>query len=422
MLKSQNLKRYFQFALVVLAAGSIFPLIYLRTGYQETILEVFGMSISQLNTIYTILGIVFTVGYFPSGILADKFSAKRLLTVSVFMTGLAGLWFAQIPSHSNVLIIFTIWGIFSVFTFWAAHLKLVKLLCKKEEEGRFFGILDGGRGVVEAVLASVAILIFSNILGGRDDLETTRTALASVIYMYSIVLIVVAVLVGIFVSPDRSKAGSEPKEKPQKSTVGFADILKVFKNIPIMMLGFIIFAGYSLWWTYFYFGGFLQTNIGASAVTVGVVMLVCQWMRPVGGIISGFLADKFGKARIVALSTIVTSILLIVIATLPAGLGNGVFYALIVGTSLSLFFLRGTFWSLLGDCEVEEGVLGIAIGCVSFFGYLPDIILPIGINILIYDFNFGDTGFYTPYFIASSILGIASVFLIRKFYTMTKKG
>jgi len=40
----EKLRRYFQFALVVLAAGAIYLLVYLRTNYQESILEVFGMS------------------------------------------------------------------------------------------------------------------------------------------------------------------------------------------------------------------------------------------------------------------------------------------------------------------------------------------------------------------------------------------
>lgn len=159
-METKNYSRYFQFFLIILAAGSIYPLIYLKTNYQETILEVFGISLVDLNGIFSFLGVAFILGYFPSGWLADRFSSKKLIFISLLVCGLTGIWFAQVPSYPIVIVIFTIWGLFSVFTFWSAHLKLVKLISKKEEEGRFFGALDGGKGIVEAILASIAILIF----------------------------------------------------------------------------------------------------------------------------------------------------------------------------------------------------------------------------------------------------------------------
>ena len=42
-MKKDNLRRYLQFALIVLAAGAIYPVIYLRTNYQVTLLEVFNL-------------------------------------------------------------------------------------------------------------------------------------------------------------------------------------------------------------------------------------------------------------------------------------------------------------------------------------------------------------------------------------------
>lgn len=118
MMENSKLQRYFQFFLVVLAAGAIFPIIYLRTNYQETLLEVFGITLQQLNTIYSVLGIVWVAGYLPSGVISDKFSAKKLLVVSLLGTAAGGFWFARIPGFGGVAVIYGIWGLFSVFTFW----------------------------------------------------------------------------------------------------------------------------------------------------------------------------------------------------------------------------------------------------------------------------------------------------------------
>ena len=54
-------KKYFQFFLIVLAAGAIYPIIYLKTNYQVTLLQVFNMSLPQLNSIYSVLGIVWVI-------------------------------------------------------------------------------------------------------------------------------------------------------------------------------------------------------------------------------------------------------------------------------------------------------------------------------------------------------------------------
>jgi MFS family permease len=396
----QSLRRYFQFFLVVLAAGAIFPIVYLRTNYQQTLLEVFGLSLQQLNTIYTVLGIVWTVGYLPSGFLSDKFSAKWLMVISLFGTAAGGFWFAQVPGTRAVMVIYGIWGIFSVFTFWSAHMKLVKLLSKKEEEGRFFGILDGGRGVVEALLASLALFIFSRVLGSSSDVVDKRAAIVSVIYMYSIALTVIAILIWIFVK-DKDE-GEAKRGAADKFHISY--IPKLVKNGSLYLHAAIVFFGYAVFWTVYYIGGFLQTNLGAAPVTVGVVTVVILWMRPVGGFIGGFFADKFGKAKTIAVSMIGAALFLAATAILPPTMAKGLFYALVIVLGIFLYSIRGTYWSILGDDKFDPALLGTAIGTISLMGYLPDIILPIFNSFL---FNtFGGKGGYNAYFLSSAGLAV----------------
>ncbi|WP_153730761.1 MFS transporter [Sporosarcina obsidiansis] len=422
---SNNLKRYFQFALIVLAGGAIFPLIYLRTNYQETILEVYGISLADLNIILSVLGIAYVVGYFPSGWMADRFSAKKLLSISLLAVGLAGIWFAQVPSYPYVIVIFVIWGIFSVLTFWSAHLKLVKLISKKEEEGRFFGILDGGKGVIEAILASVAVYIFSLVLGKSSALADKTDALVSVIYMYSGVLIVVSILIMIFVQVDdptlkETKDVHTADKLKKASAVNLYSFKKVLTNKSVLLLGGIIFMSYIVAWTVYYVGGFLQTNIGVTASTVGTITVMMLWMRPIGGVLGGYLGDKFNKSLILILSLLIAVIVLFVIALLPAGLPHIYFNILVILIGLSIYSIRGLYWSLLGDCDIEDEVLGLSIGLVSFIGYLPDIMLPLIVSGLMT--TYGDSGGYNAYFIFSAIAGILAILFTVMFSKTVKKN
>jgi MFS family permease len=415
-MSQEKFRRYFQFLLVVLAAGAIFPVIYLRTNYQETILQVYNMTLPQLNTIYSVLGMVFVVGYFPSGLLSDRFSAKKLLAISLFGTALGGFWFAQVPSYTSVVLIFSMWGFFSVFTFWSSHMKIVKLLAKENEEGRFFGILDGGRGVVEAVLASVAILIFSGILGASLALADKRAALVGVIYMYSAVLLITSILIMIFVEDDKKMLASSDVAAPK---FRFSDLKTLFKNKYVYLHGAIIFMGYAVFWTVYYLGGFLETNIGVDPVSVGTVMVVVLWMRPVGGFIGGFLADKFGRTTVQIGALAAAALCLTGVAVLPATTGVTVFYGLVVLLGVFLYAIRGTYWSLLGDYKIEAALLGTAIGVISFIGYLPDIILP-QYNSFLWA-TFGGNGGYNAYFISSAVIGLVGVVLVFVFGKLVKK-
>ena len=402
-MENQQLKRYLQFFLVVLAAGAIFPIIYLRTYYQETMLEVFGITLQQLNTIYSILGLVWVAGYLPSGLLSDKFSAKNLLVISLLGTALGGFWFAQVPGFGGVAVIYGIWGIFSVFTFWSAHMKIVKLLSTRNEEGRFFGILDGGRGVVEALMASFALFIFSRILGDSLDLADKRASIVAVIYMYSIVLTVVAILIWFFVKEeDADQAGRTQTEKFR-----FSDLPKLLGNKYLYLHGAIVFLGYAVFWTYYYVGGFLQTNLGAAPVTVGAVTVTLTWMRPVGGFVGGYFADKAGKTNTIATSLGGAAVCLALLAILPISVAQSVFFAIAILLAVFLFAIRGTYWSILGDDGFANARMGTAIGAISLIGYLPDIILP-QFNSFLFN-TFGDNGGYNAYFLSSAVMAVAGI-------------
>lgn len=423
-MQTSNFKRYFQFSLIVLAGGAIFPLLYLRTNYQETILEVYGLSLSDLNIILSALGIAYVIGYFPSGWIADRFSAKKLLAVSLLGVGAAGIWFAQVPSYPSIIMIFVIWGIFTVLTFWSAHLKLVKLISKKEEEGRFFGILDGGKGVVEAVLASIAITMFSAVLGTSTAIADQEAALVSVVYMYSIILIIVAILVMLFVSKDEtSKVETEQVDnneiKKESKKVGLDSIKKVLTNKSVLLLGVIIFMSYIVAWTIYYVGGFLQANIGITASAAGTITVVMLWMRPIGGVLGGFLGDKFGKSYILILSLILATVVLSFMALLPSDLPQIYFNILVIFIGLSVYSIRGLYWALLGDCDIEENELGLSIGLVSFIGYLPDILLPLLVSWMMT--SFGETGGYNAYFIFSAIAGVIAIVVTFIFSMDVKK-
>lgn len=416
--KDSIIRRYIQLALVVSSAGVIYPIAYLKNNYQETLLAVYNLSIQDLNTIFMALGIISVITYFPSGLLCDKFSCKKLLIISLAGTAAGGFWFATVPGFGGVVAIYMLWGIFSILTFWSAHMKLIKLLARPEEQGRFFGILDGGRGLIEAVLGVIAVAMFANLMGSNPGAAEQRSAMVALVYLYTIAIVVVMVLIIIFMDDDKNPEGMFSTGTYEKSVIRLSDCKELVKNKSIFVLSGIIFTAYMLTWTLYYFSGFLQTNVGIDAVTVGVVMTVVLWLRPVGGFVGGFLGDKFGRAKTIFTVLLCASIGLVVVSMMPVASGNTVFIVMILILSFFIYAVRGTYWSLMDDCKVNPKIIGTTMGFTALLGYLPDIVTPY-FNTWMFN-HYGPNGGYNAYFVGSAVVGAVGVALIAVFMKMTK--
>jgi sugar phosphate permease len=412
-----NAKRYFQFSLLLLAAGSIYPLLYLRQSYEITVLKAFDLTSADLNGFYAILGVVYALSYLPSGWLADKFSPRLLIAFSLWLVGALGFWFSTYPSKMALSIIFTGWGIAAGLTFWAALIKGVKLLAESAEQGRFFGILDGGRGLIEAVLATIAVSIFAYMssLGAPP-----QEILQPVIYLYSITCVVIGVLVLIFLSGSQEDRSDD--DAAGQDAGAFANFLAVVKIPQIWLLAFIVFTGYQLFWATYSFSAYLQEGYQVTAVAAGVIIVAKLWTRPLAGIAAGFLGDHFSSHLVLATSMTLASLGLLSLGFFPQAISTYVLLIVVILIGGMTYAVRGLYWALLDGCNVSVKMAGMAIGVVSVIGYLPDVFLPM-INVAIMARYPGVEGYhlYYSYIAVCGLLG-AGVSVYFGNMTNTKKA
>ncbi|MEZ6083820.1 MAG: MFS transporter [Phycisphaerae bacterium] len=97
---------------LVVAGEAIFllPFVFPRV-FKPTILEVFGLTNSELGTAFAFYGIVAMVAYALGGPLADLFQPRRLLAIALVATALGGVLLWRIPSHSTLKWIYGYWGL-----------------------------------------------------------------------------------------------------------------------------------------------------------------------------------------------------------------------------------------------------------------------------------------------------------------------
>ena len=139
---------------LVIAGEMVFSLpFHVTRFFRPTFLEVFDVSQTQLGDLFAVYGIAAMLSYFPGGPLADKFSARSLLSMSLFATAFGGLYLATFPGTVQLAVLYGFWGVTTIFLFWGALIRATREWGGHLAQGTAFGILDGGRGLVAAMFS-----------------------------------------------------------------------------------------------------------------------------------------------------------------------------------------------------------------------------------------------------------------------------
>lgn len=400
--------RYFQLMLLVLAAGAIYPILYLRQVYQTTMLEVFQISHSELGYLYSMLGTIFLLSYLPSGWLADRIAPRFLIFFSLVATGALGLWYSTAPSLTGLMIIFGCWGLTTGLTFWASVLKRVKMIAHHTEQGRFFGILDGGRGLVEALLATVALALFAFATETRG--ESTAEGFRHVVYLYAFTCIAIGCVLVLIKDP-KSMEDTPPVEKGKFNLL--TDLATLVKIPELWLVTAIVFCGYHIFWATYSFSDYLQGS-GLTAVMAGTITTIKLWMRPIGGIGGGWLGDKFSNISVLIVALLLASLAIVGLIVFPALNSMGLLIATVIFIGLMTYAIRGLYWAILDSCNIPLRITGLAIGIVSVVGYMPDAFIPL-INGYLTEHFPGAFGYqlYFGYIAAIGLIGTLAAVVLR---------
>jgi MFS family permease len=418
-LQSNQTQRYIQLILLVLAAGAIYPILYLRQVYQPTMLEVFHITDSQLGYLYSSLGTIFLLSYLPSGWLADRIAPRLLICFSLIATGVLGLWYASAPSFPMLMLIFGGWGLTTGLTFWAAVIKRVTMIAGSHEQGRFFGLLDGGRGLIEALLATIAITLFAWFTQTRGEPVTAGFKL--VVYMYAFLCIALGVLLVLVKDPQGAQEAATNRAIGKRGNV-LAE-LKMLASIPeLWLVAAIVFCGYQVFWATYSFSAYLhEGEIGLTVVMAGTITTLKLWMRPIGGIGGGFLGDRYSKVSVLVIALFLAALSLLGLMAAPRISSHVLLVFLVLFIGILTYAIRGLYWSLLDRCNIPLETMGLAIGLISVLGYSPDVFLPLINGYLTQNFP-GVFGYqlYFGYVAAMAALGGVAGLALRKM--LNRKG
>lgn len=370
MSEKPKLERLLFIGCLVVAGEAVFGLpFHVMRFFRPTVLEVFAFTNAELGAVQAVYGVVAMLAYFPGGLLADRFSTRRLLTGSLLSTSLGGLYFASIPGYRGTWWLFAYWGLTTILLFWGALIRATREWGGPDEQGRAYGLLDGGRGLFAAAVAAGAVFVFQAML--PDD-PTTATlteragALRNVIFVYTATTVGAGLLCWRFVPERSSRAGHHPPL--------LGNIAKVARLRAVWLQALIVVSAYVGYKGIDDYSLFAVQAYGMNEVEGATVTAISAWVRPVAAIGAGLLGDRSRSSRVAAscFATMVASYLWFALAD-PLPSTRWVLYANVLVSCAAVFGLRGIYFALFEEGSVPLSATGTAVGLVSVIGYTPDV-------------------------------------------------
>lgn len=412
-MESLGIKRRITNMLILVLAGEIiFGLpFHLARFFRPTYLDVFNISNTNLGDVYAVYGLTAMISYFFGGMLADKYSPRILMSLSLVLTSIGGFFISTIPELSSIFIIYGYWGITTIFLFWSAMIKATKDWGGEYSQGKAFGILDGGRGLFATIVSLVAIYLFTAFLTQEvtfADPSEKRKAFQSVIILYSSLTLLIGIIVWLFL-PDNNA------EVKRKESI-FKNLTKVIKNPLVWLNAGIIVCAYSAYKGLDNTTLYAHEVLGMNEVDAAKVFSYGSLIRPIAAIAAGIIADRWISSRVIL---VMFSCLTLIFALLAMSDTMLLYPAVVMLNIYITFFLvfaiRGIYFAVVQETKVSSNVTGTAAGVISFIGFTPDIFFG-SISGRILDANPGVVG-HQNYFLFLTIIaffGIVIPFIFRK--------
>lgn len=361
MMQKFSSKKIITLILMMVSLNTIYLLPYLMYTYYTPLQEAMGLvgKDAAYGKLLNVYGIANVILYLPGGWIADMIDAKKLLVFSMISTGVLGLWEATWPSYNVLLLIYILWAFTTVLTYWSSSVKCINLIADPDEQGTMFGSLEAGRGIVNFLLTTVFVAIY-----------TATSSVTNVVIIISLSMIVCGILQLVFMP---NTATAESTNKNIKESMGA--MLGAFKLPVTYLLAAMIFGASIAKATSSYYTPFLENVIG---VDVKITTIFANYNNTitniVGAAVATILATKIGrssKPMLFAGVIIIADCMALILFPHSSALLLPFFFMFVIA-SLCTYVFRALYYAVIDEVGTPKNMVGSVIGIASLIGFIPD--------------------------------------------------
>ncbi|EOV48813.1 TPA: MFS transporter [Escherichia coli] len=359
------MNKWMKLCFLILGGGTIFKLSSMKDVFYVPMQADWGLTNTQIGFGFTVYAAVQTIGLFSSLYIADRFSKKILLPAGLIGVGLCGAYLTTLPPFSGYLIAFGAMAFFGEVVYWPVLLKAVRLLGNRDEQGRMFGFLEAGRGVVDVLIASGALFVFVQFGEGKAGMQ------AGLVY-YTLITITVGIITYFIVDADDRTI---PQDDEDVNKQIFKGIKNVVKSPNLWLASFCIFFVYSAYCGLTYFIPFLKDIYALPVALVGAYGIINQYgLKMVGGPVGGYLADKISHSPVIYLkwTFLISAVAMLLFIQLPHDSMN-VYLGMTatLGFGAIIFSQRAIFFAPMDEIGTPREFAGSAMAFGCIIGYMP---------------------------------------------------
>ncbi|CAI8937302.1 MFS transporter [Pseudomonas donghuensis] len=386
--------KWFKFLVLILGGGTVYKLANLKDAFYVPMQDFMGLSHTQIGLLLSANAIIATGLFVVGGMLADRYDTRKLIPLGLIGTGALGLYLATFPPFSSLMVVFCLLAVCADCIYWPALLKAIRGLGNDQEQGRMFGLLEGGRGVVDTLVAFSALGVFIALGSGEHGLKAA-------ILFYALIDIAAGVLTWFLLKGNQAPAQTSAKNP-------LANLMQAIKVPAIWLVSFNVFMVYIVYCGLTYFIPYLKEVYGLPLALVGAYGIINQYMLKIfGGPAGGFIADKHFKSPSRYLKWAFLALLPMMAIILLVPKSPGFIYAGMAATlsfAFIVFSMRGVFWAPMGEVGIAPHITGSAFGIGCLIGYAPGMFAYVGYGAILDHFP-GQQG-YNYVFIAMMLLAL----------------
>ena len=400
-IKGQFKLNFGAICMLAICGSAIMGLPFFRFEYYDAYMATYHLTNTQMGFFGTIIGVFGIVSYLFGGVVADGMSVRKVITISLIATGVAGLFHLLPLGFSGLLVIYAVWGISTTFAFAPACVKAVRVMAGKENQGKAYGFYDGLNSVAGAIVAMIALAIFN---WGASHVGAEVAAMKYAILFYSVANIIMGVLAWFCVRDNNSKL--------RAGKVSFKGIGQVAKSPIVWIIAMVGFCNHVLCLSVYYYIPF-STEVLGGAVAFGAMLgIFRKWSGFVGDIGGGYLVDKFGTGRLMTVSYAIVLCAEIGMIAVPAVPSSLIMVAVLFVIIYMFFCVNMSMsWTMMSEGAIPVEYSGTAAGLICMVGAIPETFVTLAAGRMI-DTHPGVTGFHMFFFFMAAITALGLVLLV----------
>jgi sugar phosphate permease len=354
------------FVLITLCSQFTFALLAMKGVLLPQILELWDVSKTQFGLLLSLYGFASNVMYVLLSWVQDRYAPQQIISVTMIIGGITTFFLGKTSDFNVLLSLLLVLAICCEGAFWPAILSSVRKSTSDGNQSKVFGILEGGRGLIEFLQNAITLGLYAWLGYSVLGLEVAFMINGSVM-----------VLLGItcwFRLPKESllKSSTSSGTMMKEVVEGMRFTLALPEIWLAGIIGFFIYFAYTSLPFYITYLNESYTLPVIAASIFGVISTSLG--RISSAFVAGFATDKLfgGSSGGMQVGLMVVAVLGTLLALLPITQSFAwVAMALLMPLVFTVFFMRALYFAPYGEMGLPPRFSGSVISVAAFVVYAP---------------------------------------------------